>query len=317
MKSLNFKKYTSRRCLIINIAGFLFFIFLFSSGTLSWATIEYSCQTGESCIFCHENPDGGDTLTVAGEKFLEADYSFDKEPKPYFWKRTLRLTFGFLHILFSVIWFGAIFYIHIFVKPASLTSGLPRNERILGWVCILVVGITGTLLTIFRLRSVNELWTTTFGIIWLIKVSIFLIMVIIAIIAATRINRLMREAHGKHKGKFLTTTNGNDSNAVQFIYNGALYDVNDSKLWKNGIHMGRHYAGTDLTSAMSGAPHGDEVLERVMKVGLTSDLETGEQIPAVRHFIFMAYFILFCMLGILFCVAYWNWGPALVSTSIG
>jgi len=314
MKLLNRKKYTLRPCNVIHICGFLFFLCLFSAATLSWATTEYSYQTGESCIFCHENPDGGDTLTAAGEFFLEADYSFDKDSKPIYWKRTLRLTFGFLHILFAFIWFGAIFYIHLFVKPASLTSGLPRNERILGWVCILIVGITGALLTIFRLRSLNELWTTTFGIIWLIKVGIFSIMVIIASIATTRINRLMREAYSKGKGNILSRADGKNGNPARLIFKENLYDVTDSKFWKNGIHMGRHYAGGDLTSEMSGAPHGVEVLERVLNLGSASDLKESKPIPAVRHFIFMAYFILFCMLGVLFCVAYWNWGPPLISS---
>jgi len=311
---LNRKKYTLRPYNVIHIGGFLFFLCFFYAGTLSWATTEYSYQTGESCIFCHENPDGGDTLTVAGENFLEAGYSFDRDSKPFYWKRTLRLTFGFLHILFAVIWFGTIFYIHLFIKPASLTSGLPRNERILGWVCILIVGITGALLTIFRLRSIDELWTTTFGIIWLIKVGIFLIMVIIASIATTRINRLMREAHSKGKGNNLSSADGKNGNPARIIFRENLYDVSDSKFWKNGIHMGRHYAGGDLTSAMSGAPHGVEVLERVLNLGSATELKESKPIPAVRHFIFMAYLILFCMLGVLFCVAYWNWGPSLISS---
>ena len=314
MNLLNRKKYTLRPYNVIHIGGFLFFLCFFYAGTLSWATTEYSCQTGESCIFCHENPDGGDTLTVAGENFLEAGYSFDRDSKPFYWKRTLRLTFGFLHILFAVIWFGTIFYIHLFIKPASLTSGLPRNERILGWVCILMVGITGALLTIFRLRSIDELWTTTFGIIWLIKVGIFLIMVIIASIATTRINRLMREAHSKGKGNNLSSADGKNGNPARIIFRENLYDVSDSKFWKNGIHMGRHYAGGDLTSAMSGAPHGVEVLERVLNLGSATELKESKPIPAVRHFIFMAYLILFCMLGVLFCVAYWNWGPSLISS---
>jgi hypothetical protein len=64
---------------------------------------------------------------------------------------------------------------------------------------------------------------------------------------------------------------------------------------------------------MTGAPHGVEVLERVKKFGFANDPDKIDQSPAVRHFIFMAYFVLFCMLGVLFCVAYWNWGPSLIA----
>lgn len=307
MAQINNKK---NNLLVFNILiGLLVTLCFLSTPSFLWAYSEFSCETGESCIYCHENPDGGDILTPAGEKYLESGYSFENEQKPYFWKRILRLSIGFIHILFAVIWFGAIFYIHLFIKPASLTSGLPRKERILGWICIMVVGLTGIILTFFRIRSLDEFWATTFGTIWIIKAGIYLIMVLIAAIATTRINRLMKEAYSKKEEK----DDAKKTTQTQFIYNGVLYEVGESKLWKNGAHMGRHYAGADLTSAMSGAPHGDEVLERISKIGPVSDIEKQKQIPAVRHFIFMAYFILICMLGVLFCVAYWNWGPSLVS----
>ena len=313
MKRSHNKNSLKIRGKIFLIVGFLFFSFLLLPRTPVWTTIEYTCETGRSCNVCHEDPSGGGTLTLEGEGFMAADYSFEKESTPAHWKRPLKLTFGFLHILFAVIWFGTIFYIHLFVKPASLTSGLPRNERILGWVCIFIVGITGVLLTVFRLRSVSELWTTTFGVIWLIKVALFLIMVAIAAIATTRINRKMREAHAKKDSGLLPLPGDKEENSHSFIFEGNIYDVSESKLWKDGIHMGRHHAGIDLTSSMAGAPHGAEVLERVPKVGQAGDLKTSEQIPAVRHFIFMAYFILFCMLGVIFCIAYWNWGPSIIT----
>jgi predicted heme/steroid binding protein/uncharacterized membrane protein len=49
--------------------------------------------------------------------------------------------------------------------------------------------------------------------------------------------------------------------------NGKVYDVSASKLWKNGAHMGQHYAGGDLTAALGRAPHSVEMLERYQVVG--------------------------------------------------
>lgn len=45
-------------------------------------------------------------------------------------------------------------------------------------------------------------------------------------------------------------------------YKGKVYDVTNSRLWKNGKHVNRHEAGMDLTEAMEAAPHGMDVLER-------------------------------------------------------
>lgn len=42
--------------------------FLFFSSFV-WATTEYTCLTGKSCSFCHENPNGGGILTSEGEDY--------------------------------------------------------------------------------------------------------------------------------------------------------------------------------------------------------------------------------------------------------
>jgi len=55
---------------------------------------------------------------------------------------------------------------------------------------------------------------------------------------------------------------GKNGNRAYIIYKNKIYDVTDSKFWKNGIHMSRHKAGENLTDFISMAPHGDDVLER-------------------------------------------------------
>jgi predicted heme/steroid binding protein/uncharacterized membrane protein len=60
---------------------------------------------------------------------------------------------------------------------------------------------------------------------------------------------------------------GSDGRPVYVAYNGKVYDVGDSKLWRNGLHMKRHHAGRDLTTDIQGAPHEPDVLERFPQVG--------------------------------------------------
>jgi len=60
--------------------------------------------------------------------------------------------------------------------------------------------------------------------------------------------------------------NGKDGEKSYVSYKGKVYDVTDSRLWKNGKHVNRHEAGMDLTEAMESAPHGMEVLERFAHV---------------------------------------------------
>ncbi len=60
--------------------------------------------------------------------------------------------------------------------------------------------------------------------------------------------------------------NGENGNPAYIIYDGKVYDVTESRLWKNGKHMGRHKAGEDLTAFISMAPHNEKVLEKVKYV---------------------------------------------------
>lgn len=57
-------------------------------------------------------------------------------------------------------------------------------------------------------------------------------------------------------------------NGVSYVaYNGSVYDVSKSFIWKKGRHWARHQAGCDLTEALKDAPHGEQLLERVPLIG--------------------------------------------------
>ena len=66
----------------------------------------------------------------------------------------------------------------------------------------------------------------------------------------------------------LLSFNGKDGKPVYISFQGKIYDVSKSPLWSKGLHMNRHPSGSDLTGAISAAPHGMEVLERYPQVGI-------------------------------------------------
>ena len=62
--------------------------------------------------------------------------------------------------------------------------------------------------------------------------------------------------------------NGENGTPIYIAYEGRVFDVTASRLWRGGMHMKRHPAGRDLTVEMSAAPHDLSVLERFPQVGV-------------------------------------------------
>lgn len=78
----------------------------------------------------------------------------------------------------------------------------------------------------------------------------------------------------------LAEFDGREGKPLYVAHQGNIYDVSDSKLWKNGLHMNRHHGGRDLTTDIKGAPHGAEMLERFTQVGvLVQEADQERQIP--------------------------------------
>jgi len=92
--------------------------------------------------------------------------------------------------------------------------------------------------------------------------------------------------------KKLAENDGKDGKPAFVAYNGKIYDVTESKMWKKGLHMNRHQAGNDLTDSLGAAPHGDEVLNRFKKIGTLNADEADEAKPPLPNWlngIFEAY----------------------------
>lgn len=64
----------------------------------------------------------------------------------------------------------------------------------------------------------------------------------------------------------LALRNGQDKQEIWVAYRGDIYDVTDSRLWRNGKHY-EHWAGQDLTTELADAPHDSKVFEKMNIIG--------------------------------------------------
>ena len=64
----------------------------------------------------------------------------------------------------------------------------------------------------------------------------------------------------------LALRNGQDKPEIWIAYKEIIYDVSESRLWKNGKHY-EHWAGQDLTDELKDAPHTVSVFERFKAIG--------------------------------------------------
>ncbi|MEO6520691.1 MAG: cytochrome b5 domain-containing protein [Mucilaginibacter sp.] len=64
----------------------------------------------------------------------------------------------------------------------------------------------------------------------------------------------------------LALRNGQDKPQIWVAYLGMIYDVTESRLWRNGKHY-EHWAGQDLTDELKDAPHTEEVFKKFVVIG--------------------------------------------------
>lgn len=64
----------------------------------------------------------------------------------------------------------------------------------------------------------------------------------------------------------LALRNGQDRDDIWCAYEGVIYDLSASRLWRNGKHY-EHWAGQDLTEELIDAPHTHSVFSRFPVVG--------------------------------------------------
>jgi predicted heme/steroid binding protein/uncharacterized membrane protein len=303
------------RALILLIIGAALPLLLPASPSL--ATPDYAKQTGYECGTCHVDVIGGGKLTAAGEAFLT-----DLKAKGQYRQLTttqhfVRLVIGYLHMLAAIVWFGTIMYVHVLLKPAYASKGLPKGEMRLGWLSMITLLVTGTLLTVARMPNLAAFTTTRFGILLTVKIALFLVMLSSALITALYIGPKLRQKLKSPVAAFLSKEitpeqlahfDGAEGRPSYIGYKGMVYDISNSRLWKNGSHMVKHHAGQDLTEALKNAPHSEDKILAMPQAGmLISPGRKPERPFHERLFYFFAYMNLILVFVIIFVISLWRW----------
>lgn len=281
------------------------------------ATEEYAEITGLDCDSCHIDPMGGGDLTSFGKGYLasiapEAGAVGGERSTA---SRVIRLIFLYIHIVTGFMWFGTILYVHLVLKPAYASKGLPSGEVKVGLISIIVMAVTGSVLTWYKVSSLDQLLSSTFGILLLAKITIFSIMVISALFVVLVIGPKLKKKIALPSTQSenlnieeLAGFDGLEGRPAYFAYKGKIYDVSKSKLWPNGSHIKRHQAGFDLTDVLAQAPHGEEKIPAMPEVGLlVASSATAKADLSQKVFYFMAYMNLSFVFVITFILALWRW----------
>jgi len=301
---------------LLALCAFIVVLALSFPAYRGWATEDFARETGRECAGCHLDPSGGGELTSAGKAFLAGRAEAGKtHPVSSPFHRGVRFAAGFLHLLTAVMWFGTILYVHLLLKPAYASRGLPRGELIVGWGSIVLIAVTGAILTFYRVPSTDALLHTRFGMLLMAKIGIFLVMTATAFIVTFVIGPRLKARHAKvdpqkkdMSMEVLSSFTGKDGSPAYFAYQGMIYNASGSKLWRKGLHVGKHQAGFDLTDVLKLAPHGEDRVFRLPVVGkLLAATEPERKPPHLKAFYFMTFLNLFLVLAVLLIIAVWRW----------
>jgi predicted heme/steroid binding protein len=299
---------------ILFSVSFILFCFLPSP---AWSTPDYAEETKQGCMICHIEEDGGD-LNDEGLSFSASGYVWP--PKGGYRvlgpvRKSVRFFLGIFHIVAGFMWFGTILYVHLILRPVYASRGLPKGEVALGMVSMFVVGITGILLTISKIRSIDVLFSSPWGITLSIKIIFYLIMILSALTVVLFIGPKLKKgleivADAKPEifdPETLSYFDGREGRQALIAFKDRVYDVTNLKLWKNGVHV-KHSAGYDLTEMLTKAPHGEEKLENLIVAGKFDASRKPAKTPAQKAFYFIAYMNLAIVFCVLIVIAYWRWG---------
>jgi predicted heme/steroid binding protein len=316
MKLINAKKNRCRYLILSFILFQVITVFIISSPAL--ATPEYSERTEQGCLTCHVDEDGSGKLTTGGLEFAASGYTWPplggyRVLGPI--RKSVRLGIGLLHIVAAFFWFGTILYVHIMLRPGYAARGLPKGEVMLGIISMVTVGVTGILLTISRIKSLDVLYVSTWGKWLTAKIILYIIMISSALFTVLFVGPKLKK--GKIKARIpedkvfdpltLMAFDGKGDASAFIALKGKVYDISRLRLWKNGVHM-KHKAGHDLSESIAKAPHGEEKLDSLDVVGTYNAELKPPKTFAQKAFYFIAYMNLLIVFIVLFVIAYWRWG---------
>jgi len=283
------------------------------------ATPEFAAKTEQGCLTCHRDPEGGGALTTTGLRFAAAGYRWP--PSGGYrvlgtLRRSVRFVVGLLHIVAAFLWFGAILYVHLMLRPAYASKGLPRGEVVLGLVSMAVVGTTGALLTASRIAGLEVLVDSPWGRVLSGKIAVYLVMVASAAAAVLFVGPRLKRVRamdavpppdGVYDPVALAAFDGRDGRPARVAVRGTVYDVSALPRWRGGAHM-KHAAGNDLSGELARAPHDAAFLERAQRVGTFDPSRRPKLTGIQKAFYVVAYMNLGLVFVVLTLLAVWRWG---------
>lgn len=297
--------------------------------TPATATPQFASETGKDCGYCHATPGG--PLTAEGRAFRDNGFVLPATttgptttgpttpgtpsttdqavgqpptaPGPILalpaWLRTLLL---WAHLAAVVAWLGAIIFVHLVQTPKVAGQGIPRGYLKLAWPSIVVLGVSGALLTLGDITGLGVLTDGRWGRLLLTKIVIYVVLAAVALFVTLVMSPRLRLMNERQHSRGRSQEQWRAEGRVTFGYAGKVLDVTGSRLWREGRHAKRHEGWQDLTSSLAGAPHGTEVFERFPVV---AGNEGAAVPPLMRLFVVVAYFNLFLVFAALFVVAAW------------
>ncbi len=279
------------------------------------ATFGHARKTGQPCISCHLDPNGGE-LNNTGFSFKANGHVWPViSTAPVLpMGNTLRAVIGFIHVTAAFFWFGTILYVHIILRPRYAEKGLPPAEVRLGAVSMAVVGLSGLGLTLARVNGWHTFTDGRWGMLLGVKIAIYLLMIGTAFFVVKAVGPRLKEGlleaehppDGVFAPEVLSAFDGNEERPAFIAYHGKVYDVSNLFRWKDGKHF-RHQAGMDLTSALAKAPHGAEKLAGLPVPGVYDETRKPPKTAPQKAFYFLAYMNLALVFVVLLVIAFWRW----------
>ncbi len=205
------------------------------------------------------------------------------------------------HLVAMTTWLGAIIFVHVVQTPQVAGQGIPRGYLRLAWPAIGTLGLSGVLLTLNIIPSLATLTEGRWGWLLLTKIVLFLILVSVASLATFVVSPRLRRLAERADTSAVDHVSHRAAGRVTVEYDGRVYDLSESRLWKGGRHARRHDAYQDLTASLGGAPHGPEVFEAFPALSG----QAAAMPRPVRAFVLLAYGNLSLVIGVLLVVAIW------------
>ena len=140
-----------------------------------------------------------------------------------------------------------------------------------------------------------------------IALVIFILITGLTVFAQETKNRIFTQEE-------LELYNGTKGRPAYVAVEGKVYDVSESQYWKDGFHQKMHQAGGNLTEELNVSPHGNEVLQDMVQVGV---LAKSDRLPAFLRTLSNAIHFLKDTLIPFLCISRWPFcseGPSLCSS---